>query len=288
MSCVNSHNAKFSFIHVNTKFRTNYYSTTSTDFNYQFPNSYSNITSIKLDSICIPNTWYLFSSKKKNNVFFIETRDSNNGLELHQIIIPDGNYTVDQLETFLNKTYFYLSSNNNGLINLKFTIHENSLKSIFSVVDGAPTSFSFNVKFAHSEIKNISAGAGWILGFRHGEYSGVTSYVMSEGLFDGGGDRYIYFCLDDFNNSSMNPHEVCFEKYSINESVLAKIYLSDGKFAINIDDSSNSASTTVKTRKFSGPIDLSKIKVRVLDQHGDVIDLNDMDFSFSLQVCIAK
>ena len=288
MSCQNSDKAKFTFIHVNTKFRTNYYNTSSCDFNYQFPNSYSNITSLKLDSICIPNTWYLFSSKKKNNVFFIETRDSVNGLELHQIIIPDGNYTVEQLESFLNNNYFHLSDNNNSLCNLKFTIHENSLKSIFSVVDGASNGFSFNLKFAHNEIKNICFSTGWILGFRHGEYSGITSYIMSEGLFDGGGDRYVYFCLDDFNNSSLNPHDVCFEKFSINEACLAKIYLSDGKFAINIDDSSNSANTVVKTRKFSGPVDLSKIKVKVIDQYGDVIDLNNMDFSFSLQVCIAN
>ena len=109
--------------HVNTKFRSNYYNTSSCDFNYQFPNSYSNVTSLKLDSICIPNTWYLFSSKKKNNVFFIETNDSCSGVELHQIIIPDGNYSVEQLEGFLNKTYFYLSGNDNALkiLNLLFT-----------------------------------------------------------------------------------------------------------------------------------------------------------------------
>ena len=114
--------------------------------------------------------------------------------------------------------------------------------------------------------------------FRYAEYLDVTSYIMSEGLFDGGGDRYVYFCLDDFNHS-LNPHEVCFEKYSANESVLAKIYLTDGKFAVNIDDSSN-GNNIVKTRKFAGPIDLSKIKVKILDQYGDVVDLNHMDFSF--------
>ena len=168
---------------------------------------------------------------------------------------------------------------------IKFSIHPNSLKSIFSLVDGT-TNMKFTLKFAHSELKNICYGAGWILGFRYGEYVDVSSYIMSEGLYDGGGDRYVYFCLDDFNHTSMNPHEVCFEKYSINESVLAKIYLTDGKFAINIDDSSN-GNNIVKTRKFAGPIDLGKIKVKILDQYGNVVDLNHMDFSFSLQVCIA-
>lgn len=285
MSCVNSPNAKFSFIHVNTKFRPNYYNTSSSDFNYQFPNSYSNIKSIKLDSICIPNTWFLFSSKKKNNVFFIETYVSDGNRVKTGITIPDGNYTVEQLEGFLNKTYFYLSQISNGLKNIKFSIHENSLKSIFSVVGVPLPGFTFDVNFDNNELKNICYGAGWILGFRDVKYTSKDNRVMSEGLFDGGGDRYIYFCLDDFNHSSLNPHEVCFEKYSINESVLAKIYLTDGKFAINIDDSSNSSNTTVKTRVFSGPIDLSKIKIRILDQYGEVIDLNNMDFSFSLQIC---
>ena len=224
--------------------------------------------------------------QKKNNVFFIETNDpSNSGKELHQIIIPDGNYTVDEIQTFLNDTYFYNSSKSNALSYIKFSIHPNNLKSIFSVVSGSPSDFTFTVKFAHSELKNLSFSAGWIFGYRYGEYTNIKDYVMSEGLFDAGGDRYVYFCLDDFNHSSMNPHDVCFEQYTINESVLAKIYLTDGKFAINIDDSSSSSNTIVKTRKYAGPIDISKIKVKILDQFGEVIDLNHMDFSFTLQIC---
>ena len=157
------------------------------------------------------------------------------GKQLHQIIIPDGNYSSDQLETFLNDNYFYTSTSVSDLQNIKFSVHPNKLKSVFSVVSGSPANFGFTIKFAHSELKNISSGAGWIFGFRYGEYTNIKDYIMSEGLFDAGGDRYIYFCLDDFNNSSMNPHDVCFEEYSINENVLAKIYLADGKFSINIE-----------------------------------------------------
>ena len=286
MTCVNSSNANYNFVHMNTKFRSNYYITSSTDFNYKFPNTLNNVVSLRLDSICIPNTWYLFSSKKKNNVFFIETNNVlGSGKELHQIVIPDGNYTVDQIETFLNDNYFYNSSSTNDLQYVKFSIHPNQLKSIFSVVSGSPANFGFTINFAHTEIKNLSSGAGWIFGFRYGEYTNIKTYITSEGLFDAGGDRYVYFCLDDFNNSSMNPHDVCFEQYAINESILAKIYLTDGKFSINIDDTSSSSNTVVKTRKFKGPVDISKIKVKILDQFGDVVDLNHMDFSFTLQFC---
>ena len=81
-----------------------------------------------MDSICIPNTWYLLSSEKKNNVFFIETNDTCNGIELHQIVIPDGNYSVDQLEVFLNKTYFYLSNDYENNIKNWLLITDPSLK----------------------------------------------------------------------------------------------------------------------------------------------------------------
>ena len=48
-------------IHFNTKFRDNYYNTSSTDFLYKFPLTISNALSVRLRSIDIPNTWYTFS-----------------------------------------------------------------------------------------------------------------------------------------------------------------------------------------------------------------------------------
>ena len=39
-----------------------------------------------------------------------------------------------------------------------------------------------------------------------------------------------------------------------------------------------------KTRKFYGPVDIQKIHVRLIDQYGRLVDLNNMDFTFSLEL----
>ena len=40
--------------------------------------------------------------------------------------------------------------------------------------------------------------AGWIMGFRKNNYENIEYTIESEALYDGGGDRYIYFCFDDY------------------------------------------------------------------------------------------
>ena len=37
-------------------------------------------------------------------------------------------------------------------------------------------------------------------------------------------------------------------------------------------------------RDYFGPVNVSKIKVRLIDHFGDVVDLNNTDFSFTLKV----
>ena len=39
-----------------------------------------------------------------------------------------------------------------------------------------------------------------------------------------------------------------------------------------------------KTRIYNGPVTLKKMHIRILDKFGNVIDLNNMDFSFTLEL----
>ena len=65
---------------------------------------------------------------------------------------------------------------------------------------------------------------------------------------------------------------------------MGKIYLYNGKFQLNISDIPDNSVSFTKTRQFTGPIDLRKIKISLLDQFGKLIDLNNMDYSFTLQL----
>ena len=120
------------------------------------------------------------------------------------------------------------------------------------------------------------------MGFRLGRYNDITDIIQSEGLIDTGGNRYIYFCLDEYQKNKCNQQIVNFDNTTINESVLGKIYLYNGRFSLNIieDDGSN----VTKKRDYLGPIRLSKFNIKLLDKFGTPIDLNHMDFSFSLEL----
>ena len=62
----------FTTLHINSKYRDNYYNTSASNFIYTLPKSFNNVKSLKLASISIPNTWYNFSNELFSNYFYIK------------------------------------------------------------------------------------------------------------------------------------------------------------------------------------------------------------------------
>jgi hypothetical protein len=270
-------------LNINTCFRNNYYQSTPTDFLYNLPVEIKNVSSLRLVSIEIPNSWYLFSSKKKNNIFCILVEDNCSKICKEYIIeISDGNYNFENLEVYLNTTYFYESGIDYPLKNIKFTINPNSLKSNFEILDEDENTYSFSLKFSSDINQNMMNTAGWILGFRLANYLNIKK-ITSEGLFDAGGDRYVYLSVNDFQYNNNTSNIVCFDNNILNEDVIAKIPMENGKLSLIINDNNNSLA---KMRRYNGPINLSKLQIRLLDQFGCIIDLNNMDFSITLELQI--
>jgi hypothetical protein len=199
-------------LNLNSCFRNNYYQSNPCDFLYIIPSEIKNVVSMRLVSIEIPNSWYLFSNIKKNNIFeiivHVEGKDYT-----YDIIIPEGNYDSESLQEFLNSTFFYESQLDNYLKYIKFTIDPHSLKSSFEIINHDDKhALSFSLKFSQAMAQNIMNTFGWIIGFRIGNYKKIYDSIKSEGLFDAGGDRYIYVCINDFQYNSNNSI-VCIKSY---------------------------------------------------------------------------
>jgi len=271
-------------LNINSCFRHNYYQSSPTDFLYNLPIEIKNVSSMRLVSIEIPNSWYLFSSKKKNNIFYFSVCDKcTKHTKEYAIEIPDGNYNFEHLEHYLNTTYFYESNIDYPLKYVKFSINQNSLKSTFEIIDNDDDiTYDFNLKFAIDLNQNVMNTAGWILGFRLANYLNIKA-LISEALFDAGGDRYIYLSINDFQYNNNTSNIVCFDNNILNEDVIAKIPMENGKLSLVINDNNNNLA---KIRRYNGPINLSKIQIKLLDQFGCVIDLNNMDFSMTIELQI--
>jgi hypothetical protein len=55
----------------------------------------------------------------------------------------------------------------------------------------------------------------------------------------------------------------------------------EGKGIIAFDDGSD---MVMKTRKYFGPVNIDSLRITLLDEYGQVLQLNRTDYSFSLEL----
>ena len=125
---------------------------------------------------------------------------------------------------------------------------------------------------------------GWILGFRKPVYMGKISYT-SEGIFDLIGVPYVYLMVDDFQNNVENNFIGAFEESIKKSCILARIPQSE-LLGIPLGGNifSEPSDLILKKRTYFGPVSIDRLKIQVLDQYHRVIDINNMDWSMSIEL----
>ena len=275
-------------LNIDTKFRENYYGSSSTNFNVTLPLVINNVLTMQLAAIEMPTTFYNISKQYGNN-FFTLTVDN-----ISQVVnIADGNYSHTGIVNLLNTTMTNISNSDPSLINFQyilFGININSnngsgqmivgISSLY--VDPTPITFSLNFQADRNGIDDrntpLPLKLGWTFGFRNGIYENNVSYV-SEGIVDLAGPRYIYLVVDDFNNNVNNSFYSAFNSSILNKNILARISLQSDTFNIFTENNLNIVTTP---RQYFGPVKIQNLNIQLLDEYGRIIDLNNMDYSFAL------
>jgi len=122
---------------------------------------------------------------------------------------------------------------------------------------------------------------GYQMGFREIIYSGAKSYT-SEAIFNNNYSSYLYFAVDDFTGSQQISNTFGILKNGIlDNNILGVIPLTSQPFNFTFD---NNANFIYKKREYFGPVDVAKISIKLLNQIGDLVNLNYTDFNFSIQV----
>jgi len=250
-------------LNIDTRFRENYYKTSSTDFHVSLPIRIKGVTKMKLCSLELPFTIYNVSASQGNNVFYIAGTP---------VTLPDGNYTVEMMQTELNAR---ITTAHEAIIDKR-------TKRVVIASTGAVTSFI--LKFTTDSNTNLQTTLGWMLGFRFGQYDGNTSYV-SEAPYILKSPRYIFLRVDDYNNTANDSIIAAFNSSISTNNILAKIsngeYLPDENiFMMTLEDKFVSG---CKERNYSGPVDIEKLRIQLIDEYGRIVNLNGSDFSFSLE-----
>jgi hypothetical protein len=128
--------------------------------------------------------------------------------------------------------------------------------------------------------KNNKNNVGALLGFKKSIYKDTNS-ITGETIFNITPFNYLYFCLDDYNKSQYNSIIGILSESLINNNILAMVPITANFFNYNFDNTSDQIE---KIREYFGPINLVKITVTLLNEKGDIIDLNGQHFSFSIEL----
>lgn len=297
----------------------------SNDYVYQIDTPIKNVVSMKISSVELPNVWYSFSEVNKSNIFTIKLYNVNDGSgnffdAEYDIIIPPGNYTVN---AFLGAINNYITNNAVTMPGLDFIIvnvnnargnvviranhytdsNSNPLPyyNSGSNVYYSPN-FYFELLFNYSTFKKtcLYKNAGWMLGFHKESYTvtktdtyidtingnGLVTYegyLESDSYYGSGIFTYGFIEIDDYNKNYHNHIITNNNHVPIGDNILGRLSLTSGSNTVVIDTPQDKI---FKTREYFGPVTLDKLRIRLVDKHGDPIDINNSNYSLSLELQI--
>ena len=264
---------KKKYINVDTRFRDEYSSGGSCNgvdsITITLPERINEVKKIEVKCAEIPVSFYNISSDLGNNVF-----------QVGDVVktIPDKFYSVSELITAINAllvgTQCSLSLENNIC---KFTSTNSSKILINFAID----------KSGNFDKYNLKSKLGWMLGFRDVSITIPAGGSVSGGAFvDLNGPRYLYLIVDEFNQG--NPHSFLapLPKSFINKNIIARIttnFLGFPYGSVLTANLTNGLLVSDK-REFSGKVNLQKLNIQLVNEYGNPVNLNGLDFSFAIKV----
>ena len=309
---------------VDSRFRNNYLTTTSTDYTINLPYIINNVIELKLSDTEFPTTFYPFNDEHENNYFWIKytytsayssTDTEYNGYVY--IYIPPSNYYYQTVIDNINTTM----SDANLPISITFDLDFNNAGGI---PNGTGTA---KIEVDNSEGSSIVI-SNLEINFKCSKIpDGFTNYNVSHILQDDDENIAFYntinpinykkrggwmfgFRKDYYSGSTsytseglleiLGPRYVYFVLNDFNNNVNVNFFtnneesmLSSNVLArISLKGSSFSIqsqtdfSVYTQPRYYYGPVNIDKLHVSVIDEFGRNVNLNGSDFAFTIGLTV--
>jgi hypothetical protein len=238
--------------------------------------------SVQLDAFELASSFYNISASLGNNFFVIGLNTGNH----YTIVLADGIYNKTSLISAINNEMDLIVELNNVnayKIVLSTDIAGHAIFTNIGIPPSGPV-YEFTLNFQTSIFgmddfsKALPLKLGWLLGYRLGIYTD-NSIFISEGMIDLYGSKYIYLVFDDYNNSVNNGFFSAFNSSVLNKNILARIsmqYTSTGSIV------QNNLAIITGARQYFGPVDIRKVHIQLVDEFGRIVDMHNMDYSFSV------
>jgi hypothetical protein len=287
------------YLNIDTRFRDRMSITNSADFLLNLPIKFQKVVSMQVTAIEFPVSFYGISSKYGNNYFYVAARQMLDEVNFKEdsrvIIIPDGNYnasdfisTLNALVQLRNPDQSFIDPGN--LLNyvqfrLDITVTGSGTGKVImettglfaSIISSIILDFSKDI-YGNPDKTDITSKIGMNIGYMKRKYQGQKQYI-SESILEPANIRYVYLAIDDFNNSVNNNFVSAFTQSIMSPNILARIPIKGSYFSLLMENDMN---LTSEPRKYFGPVDIQKLHIKVIDDHGRILDTNNGNFSFCI------
>ncbi len=287
---------KTKYWNIDTRFRDDYeqYAQTLSGsqirwFTFTLPETINDVKSIYVTNLELPISFYNISAAFGNNVMQVNDK---------LITIPDGSYSATSLKTAMHKAFttalistivFDISNNGNNIVSfenndssvlrLNFAVRpSNTCNNVTNPPNGATAEFD---KF------NVKSKLGWLLGFRDIVYSIAAGQVKyGENILDLNNPKYLYLAVDEFSNGNQSSFISPMPMSVVNKNILARISLDAIRYGMGTVMPANQFNGLLLSdrRSYNGKVNLQKLKLQLVNEYGDAIHLNGLDFSFCLEI----
>ena len=289
------------YITIDTRFRENL-STKTSDFTIQLPTRLNKVVSMQLSSLEMPVSFYGISAEYGNNFLYITASQqwfSDGPTTNHQvvIIIPDGNYTAQDLVNTINNLLAPINDSGQlddpesvfSFIHLRLDVDihgSGSGKITIEPVYNSPIGNSISclgLDFGRgvngmADGADITTKIGWNLGFTSKIYCGSPSYT-GECPATTNSLKYVYLSISDYQHNVNKLFLSAHHMTNLNDDILARISVKSPNFTVLMND--NYALVT-EPRIYFGPVDIAKLRIQMFDDHGRPLSMNNTDYSFVL------
>jgi hypothetical protein len=287
-------------VNIDTRFRDSINTTQSSDFTVQLTTKFSKVVSMELTALEMPLNFYGISASNGNNFLYLQVEFGEEAE--HQIvdqvfIIPDGNYNPNDFIDKINTVLCPIDINNKMLkpndifsyirFSLDLTADGSGSGKVTIGPVGTQTmsihkislDFTRNIEGFTDNVE-ITKRIGWNLGFLKPKYEGDFFYV-ADSIVETKNNRYVYLSIDDFNKNSNNPFVSIFNQSILNDDILARISIKGSHFNMLLD---NEMTIVSEPRIYFGPVDIQRFRIRLFDEHGRILHMNNTNFSFCLTI----
>jgi hypothetical protein len=116
----------------------------------------------------------------------------------------------------------------------------------------------------------------------------VTIYTpisaVSEGIGFINSIRYGYLSIEEYKNDSHPPLIVAFNNNILDKKIMTRISLAPIKLGHDLTSRETGYITHRRTpRNYYNAVNIDKLTIKLFDEYGRIIDLNNMDWSLTME-----